>query len=146
MWRGLVRIVIAAALYGICAHTALAAGPQVERGKYLVIVAGCTDCHSPGALHGMPDNTRYLGGSDVGFAVPGEGVFVGRNLTPDKATGLGNWTDQQIIEALTKGVAYLKSLPPVHNEIPGPFGPNETPSSLVLTVLPGEVYAKLPKP
>jgi len=174
MSPGVVQFVIAVALLGICAHGALAADPQVERGKYLVIVGGCTDCHSPGGLHGMPDMTKYLAGSDVGFAVPGMGVFVGRNLTPDKATGLGNWTTQQIVEALTTGVrpdgrmlapmmpwralskmtrpdilamvAYLKSLPPVQNEVPGPFGPNETPSTLVMTLLPGEVFSKLQKP
>jgi len=163
-----------ATMLGLIAHDALAASLQVERGKYLVIVGGCGDCHTPGALHGKPDMTKFLGGSDVGFAIPAEGVFVGRNLTPDKPTGLGNWTDQQIIEALTKGVrpdgrmlapimpwralgqltrsdalaivAYLKSLPPVHNEVPGPFGPNETPTTLVMTVLPGEAFSKLPKP
>ena len=36
--------------------------------------------------------------------MPGLGVFVGRNLTPDKETGLGNWTDQEIITAFTTGV------------------------------------------
>jgi len=156
------------------AHPATAADPQVERGKYLVIVGGCGDCHTPGALTGKPDNTRYLGGSNVGFAIPGMGVFVGRNLTPDKATGLGNWSTQQIVEVLTTGarpdgrilapimpwealshltrsdalaiVAYLQSLPPVRNEVPGPFGPNEKPSTLVMAVLPGEVYAGLPPP
>ena len=59
------------------------------RGRYLVTIAGCSDCHTPGALLGAPDMKRYLGGSDVGFAIPGPGVFVGENLTPDKDTGLG---------------------------------------------------------
>ena len=57
---------------------------QVARGRYLVTIAGCSDCHTPGALLGSPDMKRYLGGSDVGFAIPGAGVFVGENLTPDK--------------------------------------------------------------
>jgi hypothetical protein len=42
--------------------------------------------------------------------------------------------------------AYLKSLPPVARQVPGPFGPTETPTSFVMTVLPGEVYARLKNP
>ncbi|HLH49405.1 MAG TPA: cytochrome c, partial [Roseiarcus sp.] len=58
-----------------------AAETPVERGKYLVTIGGCSDCHTPGSFLGKPDAERYLGGSDVGFAIPGMGVFVGRNLT-----------------------------------------------------------------
>jgi mono/diheme cytochrome c family protein len=151
-----------------------AADKQIERGKYLVTIAGCSDCHTPGALIGEPDMKRYLGGSDVGFAIPGEGVFVPPNLTPDKETGLGNWTGDQVFTALTTGmrpdgrklapimpyqelayltrddvlaiVAFLKSLPVVRHEVPGPFGPNDKPTTLVMAVLPPDVYAALPKP
>src|SRR5580658_9835157 len=56
---------------------------MVERGKYLVTIASCNDCHTPGYFLGKPDMARFLGGSDVGFELPGLGVFVGRNLTPD---------------------------------------------------------------
>ena len=59
----------------------------VERGKYLVTLGGCGDCHTPGALVGAPDPKRLLGGSDVGFGDPASGVWVGPNLTPDKETG-----------------------------------------------------------
>jgi hypothetical protein len=118
--------------------------------------------------------TRFLGGSDVGFALPGAGVFVGPNLTSDKETGLGGWTAPQIVAAITTGTlpdgrilapvmpwrdlshltksdalaiaAYLKSLPPVSHKVAGPFGPTETPSVFVMSVLPGDVYAGLPKP
>ena len=51
----------------------------------------------------MPDMTRYLGGSDVGFSIPGLGVFIGQNLTPDKETGIGAWSGDQIIAALRTG-------------------------------------------
>ena len=61
---------------------------QVARGKYLVQLAGCTDCHTPGHLPCKPDMSRFLGGSDVGFEVPDLGIFVGPNLTPDNDTGL----------------------------------------------------------
>ena len=146
---------------------------QVERGKYLVTVSGCDDCHTPGFFLGKPDFSRTLGGSEVGFGVPGLGTFVGRNLTPDKETGLGDWTDDQIISAFTAGVrpdgrklaimpwqnlahldredalaivAYLRSLPPVKNAVRGPFGPKEVPSTPVMTIIPAEVYSKLPPP
>src|ERR1700746_3887299 len=41
---------------------------------------------------------------DVGLEVPGLGVFVAPNLTPDKVTGLGNWTKDQITTAIQTGV------------------------------------------
>jgi mono/diheme cytochrome c family protein len=97
--RNCLAFVMLAAL----ASPAAAADPQVERGAYLVTIAGCSDCHTPGGLLGSPDPSRLLGGSDVGFGVPGVGVFVGPNLTPDKETGLGGWTSDQIVAALTTG-------------------------------------------
>lgn len=66
------------------------ADAQVDRGKYLVTLGGCNDCHTPGYFFGKPDMTRYLGGSDVGFEIPGLGAFAGGNITPDKETGIGN--------------------------------------------------------
>ncbi len=156
-------------LAGAAAH---AADPQVERGKYLATIGGCTDCHTPGHFLGHPDMSRCRGGSDVGFGSP-MGVFVGPNLTPDKETGLGKWSSQQIVTAITTGkrpdgrmlapmmpwrglsvlttpdalaiAAFLKSLPPVSNKVPGPFGPNEPPTVLVLSIQPGPAYAA-PKP
>jgi mono/diheme cytochrome c family protein len=62
---------------------------QIARGEYLVALGGCEDCHTPGHSFGKPDMIRDLGGSDVGFEIPGLGVFVGPNLTPNKQTGLG---------------------------------------------------------
>ena len=67
---------------------AKAADKQVKRGEYLVTLGGCSDCHTPGSFLGHPDSNRFLGGSDVGFAIPGLGVFAGSNLTPDGETGL----------------------------------------------------------
>ena len=88
----------------LAASAASAADEHVERGKYLVTIAGCNDCHTPGYFLGKPDFSRTLGGSDVGFGLPGLGTFVGRNLTPDKETGLGAWTDDQIVSAFTAGI------------------------------------------
>ena len=75
----------------------------VQRGKYLVSIIPCTDCHTPGTFLGKPEMKRYLGGSEVGFEVPGLGVFYGPNITPDDETGLGKWTKEQIAAAITEG-------------------------------------------
>lgn len=56
--------------------SAKAADPQVARGQYLVRIMGCTDCHTPGHFLGHPDMSHFLAGSDVGFGIPGLGVFV----------------------------------------------------------------------
>jgi len=169
-WR--LPLLVATVIFG--ASAASAAETQIERGKYLVTLGGCGDCHTPGYFLGHPDMKRVLGGSDVGFAIPGLGVFVGRNLTPDKETGLGDWSIEQIVTAITTGkrpngrilapampwralsqltpsdaeaiAAYLKSLPAVNHAVPGPFGPDETPSGLVYMIVPGDVYASMPKP
>ena len=146
----------------------------VERGSYLVVVAGCNDCHTPGFFFGKPDKDKFLGGSDVGFEIPGLGVFNGRNITPDKETGIGAWTDEQIAAAITTGkrpdgrqlapimnyaafthltkddvaavIAYLRSIPPVHNKVPGPFKPGEKVSIFTFRIEPpGQTAAEAPK-
>jgi mono/diheme cytochrome c family protein len=157
-------VIATAAALILAATAAQAADPAAERGKYLVSIAGCNDCHTPGYFLGKPDMARFLGGSEVGFEIPGLGVFHGPNLTPDKETGLGTWTDEQILTALQKGarpdgrmlapimpwhafanltvedakgiVAYLRSLPPVKNKVPGPFGPTETATGFVMKIVP----------
>ena len=104
------RVSITIAVAGVAAIAAAAtllprahAESQIDRGKYLVVLAGCNDCHTPGFFLGKPDMARYLGGSDVGFEIPGLGVFNGRNITPDKETGIGGWSDEQIATAITTG-------------------------------------------
>lgn len=165
---GLIRMMLAAAV----TLPALLAAPdvgfaqatQINRGQYLVTLGGCNDCHTPGYFFGKPDMARFLGGSEVGFEIPGLGVFHGPNLTPDPETGLGTWSTEQIATAITRGkrpdgrelapimpwhafanltaqdvraiAIYLKSLPPVKNKVPGPFGPNEQPTSFVMKIVP----------
>lgn len=137
---------------------------KVERGKYLVALGGCNDCHTPGYFLGKPDFEHALSGSEVGFEIPKVGVFYGPNLTPDEETGIGSWSEDQIVAAIRTGqrpdgrelapvmpwmglaaltdedayaiAAYLKSLPAVKNEAPGPFGPDEKPTSFVMTIVP----------
>jgi mono/diheme cytochrome c family protein len=137
---------------------------QIERGRYLTQIAGCSDCHTPGHFLGNPDMARFLGGSDVGFEVPGVGVVYGPNLTPDAETGLGNWNADQIVDAIRTGMtpegrglvpvmpwpnlsaltnedayaiaAYLQSLGPVSNKVPGPVPEGEPAPSFVMRVVP----------
>ena len=124
---------------------------KVERGKYLVSVLGCNDCHTPGSFYGSPDMTRMLSGSELGWKGPW-GVSFPRNLTPDPETGIGSWTEDQIVAALTKGqrpdgrtllppmpwpiyanltaddaasvAAFLKTIPPVKHTAPDIVPPN----------------------
>lgn len=137
---------------------------QAARGKYLVQLGSCTDCHTPGHLLGKPDMSRFLGGSDVGLEVPGLGIFVAPNLTPDDDTGLGSWTKDEITTAIQTGVRpdgrmlapimpwrayagltksdaaaiaeYLRSLAPISHKVPGPFGLDEKPAIFRMTILP----------
>ncbi|HUZ67796.1 MAG TPA: c-type cytochrome [Beijerinckiaceae bacterium] len=168
MTRKLFKATLAAglALSMLPLGAANAANRLVARGNYLVTLGGCSDCHTPGSFFGKPDMARFLGGSEVGFDIPHLGAFYGPNLTPDKKTGLGGWTDKQIITALQTGVtpsgrmlapimpwrsfakltkrdaraivAFLRSLPPVKNQIPGPFGPNQKPTSFVMKIVAPE--------
>jgi mono/diheme cytochrome c family protein len=159
-------------LFATCAAVPAAADDaQIQRGKYLVIVSGCSDCHTPGALIGKPDASRYLAGSNVGFAIPGAGIFVGQNLTPDKETGIGDWSVEQIVTGIRTGkrpdgsmmsgvmpypalshltdedaqaiAAFLKSIPAVRNAIVSPLKPGQK-IDFVSDVLPLDAYNALP--
>jgi len=140
--------------------TARAAEPadEVARGEYLVIIMECGGCHTTGALRGQRRQDRHLAGSEVGLGYAGAdgkpGAVFPPNLTSDPETGLGNWTDEQILEAFRHGrrpdgrmlspampwpaygsrlaeadahaiVAYLRSLPPVNYRAPANFAPGE---------------------
>lgn len=121
---------------------------MLERGKYLAnSFAACMDCHSQrnfDKLGGpMIPGTEGKGGEDFG---EGAGYVPAKNITSDKETGLGNWTDGEIFRAITMGVdkkgeplapmmpylyfrymdendiksiiAYIRTLPPIKNQIP----------------------------
>jgi mono/diheme cytochrome c family protein len=77
------------------------AGPDsatLEKGRYLFDAANCYACHTDVDNDGPP-----LAG---GRALKTEfGTFYSPNITPDKATAIGNWSDEDFIRALTEGVA-----------------------------------------
>lgn len=132
----------------------------IERGRYLAVTMGCNDCHTPGTLFGSPDMKRELSGSEVGWRGPW-GVSFPRNLTPDPETGLGQWTADEIANALRSGVrkdgtvllppmpwpstsqmtepdlralvAYLRSLPAVKHAVPNSVPPGGEYAGPVIT-------------
>jgi hypothetical protein len=120
----------------------------VERAEHLVRTLGCDVCHTPvdQEKRALP-NMRLAGG--LLFRIEPFGDFPTGNLTSDKKTGLGNWSDDEIKRAITKGilrdgtrllpfpmdyaalstlkpedldavVKYLRTVPPVSNRVPKP--------------------------
>lgn len=74
----------------------------VERGRYLVETIGaCGNCHTPLGQRG-PDRSKHLAGGFVFKEKPF--TAYSSNITPDKETGIGNWTDEQIIKAIREGI------------------------------------------
>ena len=100
--------------------------------------------------------------------------FPAPNITPDKQTGIGNWTPEQIVAAIQSGVrpdgrvlapimpwqafahltkddamaiaAFLQNVEPVSNKVSGPFKPGEKVSTFTFRILPpGETAADAPK-
>jgi mono/diheme cytochrome c family protein len=93
------------AFTGIVATPAMAQGQKalVARGAYLMkAIVGCDDCHTPKDDHFAPKaNLPFAGGEK--FSSP---VFTAysRNITPDVSTGIGTWTDEQIMRAVRQGI------------------------------------------
>jgi len=158
----------------------------IARGKYLVMTGGCGDCHSPKIYteNGpIPDSTKDLSGFqhdeklpalDTKYVAPGNwvatesnfsawvgpwGISYAANITPDKATGIGELSEEMFIKALREGkmmgvgrpilppmpwqvigqksdqdlkamYAYLKSINPIHNEVPQPIPPDKMKDAL----------------
>jgi mono/diheme cytochrome c family protein len=72
----------------------LAKASLVERGAYLARAADCMVCHT------TQGGKEYAGG--LGFKLP-FGVLYSTNITPDKETGIGNYSDQDFLNALHRG-------------------------------------------
>jgi len=76
----------------------------VARGAYLAGPMGhCLECHTPRKPNGELDMTRVgQGGQEFGSP---NGRVVSRNITPNRAEGIGGWTDAQIVRAVTQGIS-----------------------------------------
>ena len=110
------------------AKAAPGAADKVARGRYLVTVAGCNDCHTPwkvGPNGPEPDMERMLSGHPQDMSLPPPpkpvgpwmvaaavtntawsgpwGISFTANLTPDPETGLGKWTQRNFVETIRTG-------------------------------------------
>lgn len=81
---------------------------RIARGKYLVHhVSMCFDCHSERTdQYGLPfkPGREGVGGFVWNEKIGFPGTLASANLTPDPETGLGNWTDGEILRAMREGV------------------------------------------
>jgi mono/diheme cytochrome c family protein len=135
-------------LMSLClvAGTALPVSAQsaVQRGRYLVEVLGaCGNCHTPKGPEGDLPGKHLAGGFQLDDAF---GTWITPNITPDPETGIGRWTDEDVIRAIREGrgrdgktlgppmpfemyrrladsdvtamVAYLRTVAPVRNAVP----------------------------
>ena len=148
---------------------------KVARGAYLVQIGGCNDCHTPfklGPNGPEPDMTRELSGHPESLKMPpapklGNGPWVWSgagtntayagpwgvsytaNLTPDRLTGIGIWSEEMFVKTIRTGrhwgvsrpilppmpwqnyrhmtdedlgavYAYLRSIKPIRNQVPEP--------------------------
>jgi mono/diheme cytochrome c family protein len=120
---------------------------QLQRGAYLVnAVMACDNCHTPRGPAGLDMSRRFSGGTEV-WDTPAYRVR-GSNITPDRDTGIGAWSEADIKRLLTQGVrpdgvrvapqmpygfyriltprdldavvAYLATIRPVRNAVPPP--------------------------
>ena len=140
----------AMAASGVLRSDAERQAEKVALGERIANIAACNDCHTPGTFYGNADAKRRLSGSEVGWEGPW-GVTYPRNLTPDVETGIGTWSEADIVRAIRTGqrpdgtpllppmpwpmyahmtdeeafavAAYLKSLPPVKHRVPDAVRP-----------------------
>jgi mono/diheme cytochrome c family protein len=140
------RGVVFGCLAVLASASSATAQTSLERGRYLVdTVMTCQNCHTPKGPNGPQFDKALSGG--LRFDEPAFDVTAS-NITPDRDTGIGSWSDAEIRVALQEGtrpaghhlapimpsgfykilipgdldgiVAYLRSVPPVENKVPGP--------------------------
>ncbi|MCH8301558.1 MAG: cytochrome c [Proteobacteria bacterium] len=75
--------------------SAAVAGPQIERGKYLALAGNCASCHTA-------RSDGFMAGG-LAFETP-FGKIYSTNITPDADTGIGNWTGEQFLNSMRRGV------------------------------------------
>ncbi|WP_448202648.1 c-type cytochrome [Azospirillum sp. sgz302134] len=142
--KGLLRCGVAAATVVLCLGSAAKADTPLERGKVLMNgIVACGNCHTPQGPDGPVKGMELAGGTPF---VEQPFTAYAPNITPDPETGIGRWTDAQIVAAIREGrrpdgsvigppmpiafyrdlsdsdvqaiVAYLRSVPAVRNAVP----------------------------
>jgi mono/diheme cytochrome c family protein len=173
---GIVAVIAAGVVYMQYAFPNVDAAPvltikkspeMIKRGEYLANhVAVCIDCHSERdwSRFAGPVNpgTEGKGGDKFDHSMGFPGTFYAKNITSDKETGIGAWTDGEIYRALTTGVskdgdplfpmmpymayskmsnqdihsiiAYIRTLEPIKNEVPK--SDPDFPFNLILRTIP----------
>lgn len=116
----------------------------LARGRRLLELASCAECHNAFDNRHLPIPGMYLAGG-FPFTVPGKGTVMAPNLTSDPDTGIGRFTDDELLRAIKAGVgrdgrtlyvmpwtaytglteedaraivAALRTVPPVGNPVP----------------------------
>jgi hypothetical protein len=168
-------------LFALLTASAAAASDAVDRGGYLVRIMACNDCHTPfvmGEAGPQPDMSLMLSGHPASATLPDPpaalaegpwvwagtasntayagpwGVSFAANLTPDRETGLGAWSEETFVRAMRTGRhmgvgrpilppmpapayaaateedlkaiwAYLQTVQPIRNAVPQPVEPAE---------------------
>ena len=97
--RGFQRSLLAGLMLGLLfIGTAAADSQQLERGEYLTYAGGCISCHTADNDDAIP----LAGGHKLETPF---GIFHVPNITPDKETGIGNWSDDDFINAMHEGIS-----------------------------------------
>lgn len=116
----------------------------LARGRRLIELASCAECHNAFDARRQPIPGMYLAGG-APFPIPGKGTVYAPNLTPDPDTGIGRFSDEELLRAIKAGVgkdgrtlfvmpwtaytglteedaraiiAALRAVPPVGNPVP----------------------------
>jgi len=125
-WRRAGIAVLLAAAGGAIAQTPL------ERGSYLVnAVMACDGCHTPRGPGGVFVMEKWFSGGMQTWDTPAY-LVKGSNITPDRDSGLGAWSDAEIKRALTEGTHRLGR--PISPQMPFAFYKILTPRDLDATV------------
>jgi mono/diheme cytochrome c family protein len=159
----------------VTARTFEATPARMARGEYLVeTVAACFHCHSDHDLTkpNLPIKDGMKGSGWLMEEADGLGRIFAPNITPDKETGIGNWTDDEIARAVREGVSrdghalfpimpymayremsdedlasvvvYLRSIPPVRNQVERTS--LQFPMSRIVNTMPQPLDAAVPEP
>ena len=94
--RSLVAGSCASLVMGLVCSIARADAALIDQGRYLATAGDCISCHT------RPKGVPFAGGLPLTTPF---GVIYSANITPDVATGIGAWSEQQFARALHEGIA-----------------------------------------